>query len=83
MSEYLFSPPAVASLPIRGRRERFAVNRIFCAGRNYHAHAAEMGSSVNKELDPPFYFTQAAPVPYTPPTLPTNRKVLQPGFSVF
>ncbi len=60
MSEYLFSPPAIASVPIRGRSERFAVNRIFCAGRNYHAHAAEMGSSVNKGVDPPFYFTKAA-----------------------
>jgi fumarylpyruvate hydrolase len=63
MSTYLFEPPSVASLPIRGRAERFPVSRIFCAGRNYHAHAAEMGRSVDKSVDPPFYFTK------TPQTL--------------
>lgn len=59
MSAYLFPPPAVASLPIRGQAERYAVNRIFCVGRNYHAHAAEMGHSVDKSVDPAFYFTKS------------------------
>jgi len=59
MSAYLFPPPAVASLPIRGQAERYAVNRIFCVGRNYHAHAAEMGRSVDKSVDPAFYFTKS------------------------
>jgi fumarylpyruvate hydrolase len=59
MSAYLFPPPAAASLPIRGRAERYAVNRIFCVGRNYHAHAAEMGRSVDKSVDPAFYFTKS------------------------
>ena len=70
---YIFEPPAVASLPIRGRNERFAVHRIFCAGRNYHAHAAEMGRSVDKSVDPPFYFTK------TPQTLvPSGATVAYP-----
>ncbi len=59
MSAYLFPPPAIASLPIRGHAERYAVNRIFCVGRNYHAHAAEMGRSVDKSVDPAFYFTKS------------------------
>ncbi len=59
MPSYLFPPPPVPSLPIRGRSERYAVNRIFCVGRNYHAHAAEMGRSVDKSVDPAFYFTKS------------------------
>ncbi len=59
MSQYLFPPPAVPSLPIRGRAERFAINRIFCVGRNYHAHAVEMGKPVDKSAERPFYFTKS------------------------
>ena len=29
MTQYLFTPPAVQSLPIRGKTERFPINRIF------------------------------------------------------
>ncbi len=60
MTSYLFPPPPLSSLPIRGRSERYAVNRIFCVGRNYHAHAAEMGRSVDKTVDPAFYFTKSS-----------------------
>jgi len=59
MTTYLFSPPAVPSLPIRGRAERIPVNRIFCVGRNYHAHAVEMGRPVDKSTEQPFYFTKS------------------------
>ena len=58
MSEYLFPPPPVMSLPVIGRAERFAVGRIFCVGRNYAAHAAEMGNEVDREA--PFYFLKSA-----------------------
>ncbi|TNF62764.1 MAG: FAA hydrolase family protein [Burkholderiales bacterium] len=76
MTPYLFSPPAVRSLPIHGRAERFPVNRIFCVGRNYHAHAVEMGKPVDKSVEQPFYFTKSpqtlvesgATVPYPPRT---------------
>jgi fumarylpyruvate hydrolase len=57
---YVFPPPAQASMPIRGRSERFAIHRIFCVGRNYMAHAAEMGKPVDKSVDVPFYFTKAS-----------------------
>lgn len=59
MTQYLFTPPAVQSLPIRGRTERFPINRIFCVGRNYHAHAVEMGRPVDKAAERPFYFTKS------------------------
>ena len=59
MTTYLFTPPAIQSLPIRGKTERFPINRIFCVGRNYHAHAVEMGKPVDKSAERPFYFTKS------------------------
>jgi fumarylpyruvate hydrolase len=59
MTQYLFTPPAIQSLPIRGQSERFPINRIFCVGRNYHAHAVEMGKPVDKSAERPFYFTKS------------------------
>lgn len=58
MTAYLFPPPAAIAAPIRGRAERFPITRIFCVGRNYEAHAKEMGVAVDREA--PFYFTKAA-----------------------
>ncbi len=60
MSEinYLWAPPAPASLPVRGTRARFPVNRLFFVGRNYQAHAREMGTSVDKASMRPVYFTK-------------------------
>ena len=57
---YLWNPPAVQSLPVRGKAERLPVNRIFFVGRNYHAHAVEMGKPVDKSVERPFYFTKAS-----------------------
>lgn len=59
MPQYLFSPPPVAALAIRGQSERFPVNRLFFVGRNYHAHAVEMGKPVDKSVERPFYFTKS------------------------
>ena len=56
---YLWNPP-VHSLPVRGKRERFALQRLFFVGRNYHAHAVEMGRPVDKSVEVPFYFTKSA-----------------------
>ena len=56
---YLWAPPPVASLPVRGRSERAPVNRLFFVGRNYHAHAVEMGRPVDKSREVPFYFTKS------------------------
>ena len=59
MSNYLWNPPPVQSLPVRGKTERFPINRIFCVGRNYHAHAVEMGRPVDKSVEQAFYFTKS------------------------
>ena len=73
---YLWNPPPVYSLPVRGLSDRLPINRIFLVGRNYHAHAVEMGRPVDKSVETPFYFTKApgtlvesgATVPYPPGT---------------
>ncbi|HCY15730.1 MAG: fumarylacetoacetase [Curvibacter sp. GWA2_64_110] len=59
MINYLWTPPTPPSLPVRGKSERLPVNRIFCVGRNYHAHAIEMGRPVDKATQRPFYFTKS------------------------
>ncbi|MGJ8622307.1 MAG: fumarylacetoacetate hydrolase family protein [Yoonia sp.] len=48
-------PPV--TLPVQGQGD-FPVGRIFCVGRNYADHAAEMGHAVDREA--PFYFTKSA-----------------------
>ena len=58
MTRYLFPAPVPASLPVIGQPERFPVSRIFCVGRNYAAHAAEMGAEVDRGS--PFYFLKSA-----------------------
>ncbi len=60
MTHNLWTPPTPPSLPVRGKSERLPVNRIFCVGRNYHAHAIEMGRPVDKATQRPFYFTKSA-----------------------
>ena len=49
-------PFAVAptTIPIEGSTDLFPVRRIYCIGRNYAAHAREMGSDPTRE--PPFFF---------------------------
>lgn len=50
-----FLPP---TLPVAGASGRFPVRRVFCVGRNYAAHAREMGADPNAE--PPFFFMKPA-----------------------
>jgi fumarylpyruvate hydrolase len=59
MTAYLWTPPATPSLPVRGQTERLPVRRLFFVGRNYHAHAVEMGRPVDKSVEVPFYFTKS------------------------
>ena len=51
---YTFEPPAQATLSVTGTSDRFPVHRVYCVGRNYAAHAVEMGHDPDKE--PPFFF---------------------------
>jgi fumarylpyruvate hydrolase len=53
---YLWSP-RVHSVGVRGKDARYPINRLFFVGRNYHAHAVEMGRPVDKAVEVPFYFT--------------------------
>lgn len=57
--QYLWPPTPVYSLPVRGSSHRLPINRLFFIGRNYYAHAIEMGRPVDKEVERPFYFTKA------------------------
>jgi fumarylpyruvate hydrolase len=50
--------PSTPTLRITGSEKRFPVNRIFCVGRNYVAHAREMGKDPDRE--PPFFFMKPA-----------------------
>lgn len=54
---YVFPPPVQAALPVHGTASLFPVNRVFCIGRNYAAHAVEMGHDPDKE--PPFFFLKS------------------------
>jgi fumarylpyruvate hydrolase len=58
MSDYVIDPPTIPSVAVADSTERFAVRRIFCVGRNYAAHAREMGKDPDRE--PPFFFTKPA-----------------------
>lgn len=53
MSRYLFPPPTPSALAVEGSDDLFPVGRLFCVGRNYDAHAREMGQA---EREPPFFF---------------------------
>ncbi len=52
--EYVIKPPQQAWLPVRGSQSVFPIHRIYCVGRNYAAHAIEMGGDPDRE--PPFFF---------------------------
>ncbi len=58
MPETLFPLPEPLSIPVQGETAEYPVGRIFCVGRNYAAHAAEMGVEVDREA--PFYFTKSS-----------------------
>ena len=51
---YVIEPPAQPALPVRGSGDLFPVHRIYCVGRNYAAHAIEMGHDPDRE--DPFFF---------------------------
>jgi fumarylpyruvate hydrolase len=54
MPEYVIGPPPVVGLPVAGVDALFPVRRVYCIGRNYAAHAVEMGHDPAR--DPPFFF---------------------------
>lgn len=52
--QFVFPPAAPVGLPVNGSDATFPVRRIYCVGRNYAAHAREMG--FDPEREPPFFF---------------------------
>ena len=75
-------PPVVQpSVEVMGTDDRFPVHRIYCVGRNYAAHAREMG--MDPEREPPFFFSKPAdalvangtPVPYPPRTANLHHEI--------
>ncbi len=51
---FAIDPPKTTVLPIKGSDRLFPIHRIYCVGRNYAAHAIEMGGDPDRE--PPFFF---------------------------
>lgn len=56
--DHVFAPPPPPSVAVAGSAARFPVRRIYCVGRNYAAHAREMGK--DPEREPPFFFAKPA-----------------------
>ncbi|KFB67984.1 fumarylacetoacetate hydrolase family protein [Candidatus Accumulibacter vicinus] len=54
---YVFPPPPPVSVPVAGGNTLFPVRRVYCVGRNYADHAAEMGAD---RREPPFFFSKPA-----------------------
>lgn len=54
---YVITPPATPAVAIAGSDDLFPVNRVYCVGRNYAAHAIEMGHDPDRE--DPFFFKKA------------------------
>ncbi|MDF2687897.1 MAG: fumarylacetoacetate hydrolase [Microvirga sp.] len=50
--------PPITALPVAGSGDQFPVRRVYCVGRNYAAHAREMGGDPTRE--PPFFFMKPA-----------------------
>ena len=81
MTGFVIPPPAVPALAVAGSDQVFPLRRVFCVGRNYAAHAREMGSDPDRE--PPFFFTKPADavvpasgvVPYPPATRELHHEV--------
>ncbi len=55
---FAFEPAATVAVPVAGSDALFPVRRIYCVGRNYAAHAREMGGDPDRE--PPFFFCKPA-----------------------
>ena len=89
---FAFPPAPVVTVPVEGG-SRFPVRRIFCVGRNYADHAAEMGHDTR---EPPFFFSKpsdavvpsGSSIPYPPATADLHYEgelvvAIGPGAGVF
>lgn len=79
MSEFVIPTPPVATIPVDGGGS-FPVRRVYCIGRNYAAHAVEMGHDPDRES--PFFFQKnpnnldaSGEFPYPPHTSDVHHEV--------
>ncbi len=78
---FVIPPSSQPTVEVMDTDERFPVHRIYCVGRNYAAHAREMG--MDPERDPPFFFAKPAdavvangtPVAYPPRTSNLHHEI--------
>ncbi len=78
---FVFDAPMQVSVPVEGTKSRFPVHRIYCVGRNYAAHAIEMGHDPNRES--PFFFQKnpnnllldGADFPYPPRSANVHHEI--------
>jgi len=81
LGELVFPPRDLVTVAVDGKDKRFPVNRIFCVGQNYAAHAREMGGDPART--PPFFFSKfpdaiapnGAVIPYPPLTANFHHEV--------
>ncbi|MBW3616982.1 MAG: fumarylacetoacetate hydrolase family protein [Proteobacteria bacterium] len=77
--DYVIPAPPRPAVPVEGGG-LFPVRRIWCVGRNYAAHAREMG---HDDREPPFFFAKPADavvprggdIPYPPDTADLHHEV--------
>ena len=80
MTEFAIPPVERAVVPVERSAAVFPVRRIYCVGRNYAAHRAEMGGD---DREPPFFFSKPADavvppgrdVPYPPGTQNLHHEI--------
>jgi len=80
MSEFVIDTPPVVAIPVAGSDAKFPVRRVYCIGRNYAAHAVEMGHDPDRE--PPFFFQKnpnnmdaSGDFPYPPHSTDVHHEV--------
>jgi len=80
MPSYVFDAAKQVALPVVGTDAVFPVRRVYCIGRNYAAHAIEMGHDPDRE--PPFFFQKnpnnldpSGTFPYPPHTSDVHHEV--------
>ena len=80
MPDYVIEPPALPAIPVKGTGALFPVRRVYCIGRNYAAHAVEMGHDPDRE--PPFFFQKnpnnldpSGAFPYPPRSADVHHEV--------
>jgi fumarylpyruvate hydrolase len=80
MSDFAIPAPRVVTLPVANSEAVFPVRRVYCIGRNYAAHAVEMGHDPDREA--PFFFQKnpdnldtSGEFPYPPKSSDVHHEV--------